>query len=327
MADLLARHAEALFWMARQMERAENLARILDVNETFSRDGQGSQNWETIVKLYADEERFAETGRALNAETVLHFYVLDTENPGSIVATIRMARENARALRPLISTEMWTQLNMFYSELRGLTKNAIAEPNLNRLCAFIKEACQTHTGITEGTYYRDSGWYFYQLGKLIERADQMTRLVDVKYHLLLPSPDYVGSPLDVSQWNAVLRSAAAYHAFRRINPSGMSPTRVSSFLLFNGDFPRSVSAAVADATATLTKLRFRFGLAVGEEAVKRLQFLDQWLTRETIEDVVARGLHETNDWIQSELIAVTSALHDAFFSQPPDGAESATPTA
>jgi len=311
--NLLARHAEAIFWTARQMERVENLARIIDVNETFSRDSHGTPSWDAIVKLYADEERFAATGRELTGANVLHFYILDPANPNSILSNVSLARENARALRPLISTEMWLQLNVFYTELRSLKRDVIAEPNLSRLCTRIKEACQTHTGITEGTYHRDSGWYFYQLGKSIERADQMTRLVDVKYHLLLPSPALVGSPFDVSQWNAVLRSAAGYHAFRRVHPRGMTPARIAGFLIFNGDFPRSVNAAVADTAAHLSKLRHRFGLAAGEEASRRLQYLTGWLTRESIDDVIARGLHETLDWIQGELASITHALSDAFF--------------
>ena len=223
MRDLLSRYAEAAFWMARYIERAENLARILDVNETFSRDSQGGQNWLSVLQLYDDQKRFFERHGEAGGEAVIRFYVLDRDNRGSIVSNVRMARENARALRPLISTEMWTHLNMFHNRLGELRPEDVTEHRLARLCTLVKESCQAHTGITEGTFHRDAGWDFYQMGRMIERADQTTRLLDVKYHLLLPSAADVGSPVDVSQWNALLRSASAYHAFRRVQPSGMDP--------------------------------------------------------------------------------------------------------
>jgi len=214
---LLARFADCIFWLARYVERAENLARILDVNETFSRDSHGGQNWRSIVQLNSDEERFFATHPAATAPSVVKFYVIDAANPNSIISAVRYARENARTLRPLISTEMWVQLNVFHNRLAGLSEADLMPGKLAALFGSIKEACQAHTGITEGTFFRDQGWYFYQLGRYIERADQTTRLLDIKYHLLLPSGTDVGSPTDVSQWNALLRSAAGYHAYRRLH--------------------------------------------------------------------------------------------------------------
>ena len=188
-----------MFWLARSMERAENLARILDVNETFSRDARGSQNWLSIVNLHADAEPFFKKHQAATANNVIHYYLLDPENHSSIYSCIKAARDNARTLRPLISTELWTQLNMFYAWGKALTPADVGRADLSRICAKIKDGCQLHTGILEVTLYRDEGWYFYQLGKLLERADQSTRLLDIKYHLLLPTATEVGSPLDISQ--------------------------------------------------------------------------------------------------------------------------------
>ena len=121
----------------------------------------------------------------------------------------------------------------FYRRLCKLKEADLAEPKLGELCRFIKESCQTHLGATGETWYRDEGWFFYKLGMNLERADQTTRLLDVKYEIILPSASDVGSPLDVSQWNAVLRSAAAYHAYRRVHPRGVSPDRVAGFLLLD----------------------------------------------------------------------------------------------
>lgn len=312
---LLARYAECIFWMARYMERAENLARILDVQETFARDSRGATNWGPIVQLFADERAFYSRYERATAENVVNFYTLDAENSNSLLSTLRMARENARTLRPWISTEMWTQINVFHNRVMELTPRDIAVPNLSRACTWIKEACQTHTGITDGTFYRDQGWYFYQLGKTLERADQTTRLLDIKYHTLLPSPLEVGSTLDVSQWTTVLRSAAGYHAFRRVYPRGMTPATVAGFMLFNESFPRSVVMCVRQIDALLGRLRSRYTLRLGSEAMERVDELQSALLSRTIDAVIRDGLHEYLDWIQAQLSGVTDEIGRAFFGQ------------
>jgi uncharacterized alpha-E superfamily protein len=270
---LLARYADCIFWLARYIERAENLARILDVNETFSRDSRGGQNWRSIVQLNSDEERFFAVHDTASVHSIVNFYVIDSDNSTSIVSAIHYARENARTLRPLISTEMWVQLNMFYNQLAALSAADLAPGNLATLFATIKEACQTHTGITEGTFFRDQGWYFYQLGRYIERADQTTRLLDIKYHLLLPSPSDVGSPVDVSQWNALLRSAAGYHAYRRLHAASTTPARVAGFMLLNTAFPRSVHHCVREAGRLLGEVKSRYALRHGNDAAEELDRL------------------------------------------------------
>jgi len=307
MNSLLSRYADALFWMARYVERAENLARILDVNETFSRDSRGGQNWQSILELYEDVPRFQQQHAQASADAVVHFYTLDERNPSSILSDLGSARENARAMRPLISTEMWTQLNIFFNRIRALGPAEVSEPRLARFCAQIKEGCQTHPGITEGTLYRDEGWCFYQLGKLIERADQTTRLLDTKYHLLLPGSDHAGSPVDVSRWNALLRSAAGYHAFRRVHPRGMSPIDVAGFLLFNEHFPRSVVACIADIHERLTELRSTYAVPGAIGAMGRLDDLRTLLSG-GINAAVAHGLHEYLDELQRHLSALADEI-------------------
>jgi uncharacterized alpha-E superfamily protein len=315
---LLARYADCIFWLARYIERAENLARILDVNETFSRDSRGGQNWHSIVQLNSDEERFFAAHSTASAHSVVSFYVIDRDNPNSIVSAIHFARENARTLRPLISTEMWTQLNVFYNRLAGLTQADLAPGNRAALFATIKEACQTHTGITEGTFFRDQGWYFYQIGRYIERADQTTRLLDIKYHLLLPSVSDIGSPTDVSQWNALLRSAAGYHAYRRLHAASTSPARVAGFLLLNQAFPRSVHHCMREVGRLLSEVKSRYALRHGNDAAEELDRLQTVLGTLDISTILGRGLHEFLDSIQRQLIAITRELSIAFFGFSPD---------
>ncbi len=312
-AQLLSRYAGSIFWLARQMERTENLARILDVTETFTRHARDEEGWLAVVRINADEARFFATHAAPTAQAVTHFYVLDRDNPTSIAATLAQARENARLLRPLISTEMWSQINIFHHRMRQLNAADIAPSHLSQLCADIKQACQTHTGITEGTFYRDAGWTFYMLGRHIERADQITRLVDIKYHMLLPSADAVGSALDVGQWHALLRAAAGYHAFRRKFPRDMTPAMVAGFLLLNHGFPRSLVHSVRLTQATLAQLRSSYRLRGADAALERLEDLSAVLTETSIDTLIARGLHEFLDWVQRELIGLHATIAARFW--------------
>jgi uncharacterized alpha-E superfamily protein len=234
---LLSRYAEALFWFARYMERVENLARVLDVTDTFVRHGADQSGWESVVRINADEKNFYKRYAAPNAQTVPQYYLLDRENPNSIASCLFSARENARTLRPLISTEMWGQLNVFHNKVRALSVADTQPSHLSGLCAFLKESCLTHAGITAATLYRDQGYSFYAIGKYIERGDQTSRLVDIKYHTLLPKVSDVGGALDISQWHALLRAASGYYAFRRVYPSEMTPALVAGFLLMNSAFP------------------------------------------------------------------------------------------
>ena len=313
MNNLLSRHAESIFWLARQVERANSTARILDVNESFSRNSRGEHDWQSVLRLYADEDNFRATGREPSADAVIHYYILDDKNPNSVLSNIRMARENARALRPLISTEMWVQLNGFHKRIAGLRRPDLRVEQLNRLCNYIKESCQTHSGITAETLYRDESWYFHQLGRAIERADQTTRLVDVKYQVLLPQPSDVGSPIDEAQWNTVLRSAAGFHAFRRVNPHSMSPANVVDFLVFDLRFPRSVAASVLIANEHLNGLRIKYGHRSKHGASRLLRKLAAELAEDNAAGLIARGLHEGLDGIQAELAEVTDALGQEFF--------------
>ncbi len=313
---LLARSAEALFWLARYVERAENLARILEVNDTFSRDRAGGQNWLSIVQLHADEAAFFARHRSADAASVLGFYVTDPANPSSLASAVRAARENARTLRPLISTEMWVQLNMFHSRIGVIGPADLAPGRLSPLFAWIKEACQLHTGIAEGTFYRDQGWYFYQLGRAIERADQTTRLLDIKYHVLLPGRHDPGSPVDVSQWNALLRSAAGYHAYRRLHPTGITPEQVAGFLLLNRRFPRSVYLCVREAELLLAELKARYGLPGGNAAAERLDGLRGLLSGVGIDEILIGGLHEFLDMVQQRLNLLGEDLAIGFFGYP-----------
>jgi uncharacterized alpha-E superfamily protein len=310
---LLSRSAECLFWLARYMERVENLARILEVTETFVRHGADQSGWRSVIQINADETRFLEKYEQPTAETVLRFYLTDRENPSSIAACLFAARENARTLRPMISTEMWSQINVFYNRARELMADEARPSDVTQICAFLKEGCQFHTGITEGTFFRDQGWAFYSIGKYLERGDQTSRLVDIKYHTLLPSPQDVGGPQDVNQWHALLRAAAGYYAFRRVYPSGMTPAAVAGFLLLNHSFPRSIVQSVHQIELYLTQLGSGYGLRGANVVLEQLDDLRGAVMGQTIEQILSRGLHEFLDWVQLQFISLAAAIGDSFW--------------
>ncbi len=311
---LLARYAEGLFWMARYVERVENMARLVDVTQTFESPGREAESWFALIRINADEEGFAKGGVAPTAEAVKRFYLLDRDNPTSVPASLEAARTNARTLRPLISTEMWSQLNGFHREMTDIDEAALQGDRLSRLCARLKEGVQTHTGITEGTFFRDQGWLFYQLGRLIERADQTTRLLDIRYHLLVPAGG--GEALrvaELTQWGGVLRGAAGYHAFRRVAPPGFKAADVVRFLLTDVHFPRSVALCVQQTEWILGRLRSRWGLRGTVAALERVEELRAGLTGRPVDTIIADGLHFFLDGVQRDLILLAGEIGTAFF--------------
>ncbi len=312
MAHLLARYAECTFWLARYMERVENTARILDISESFARDHNG-RNWMAVVQINADESRFFSKHPHADARAVHDFYLLDDTNPTSIPFGVRAARENARTIRSNISISMWRQLNTFYNRIRKVTSEDTRGPHTARLCDEIRSACHEYAGIVEGTIYRDEAWSFYALGRNLERADQLTRLLDIKYHLLLPQISAVGSAIDLSQWNALLRAATGYQAFRQVYSNRMTPVTVVGFLLLSGAFPRSLSFCLHQIDWYLGQMRIRYGLRGGALAGECVDEIRAALTENTPEMLIARGLHEFLDWCQIRLGFVADEISHAFF--------------
>ncbi|GAC1338215.1 MAG: alpha-E domain-containing protein [Acetobacteraceae bacterium] len=307
---LLTRDAEGLFWVARYLERVENLARLIDVTQTFESPGREAESWTALVAIFADHEGLKD--QEINAATVKHFYLLDANNPNSIPAALNLARTNARTLRPLISTEMWMQLNVFHRTVMAITPADLNGDALSRLCRVIKEGVQAHTGITEGTFFRDQGWHFYMLGRLVERADQMTRLLDIKYHLLVRGSEEERRRVELTQWNAVLRAAAGYHAFRRVAQAGFAPWDVVSFLLSDTSFARSVALCVRDLEWHLHQLRSRYGLRDAAAVLERVDELRLALGQGS-GFLQPNGLHEFLDHLQRDLSCVADEIGTAFF--------------
>jgi uncharacterized alpha-E superfamily protein len=316
LAKLLARFADCVFWTARYVERAISLARVLDVNQAYSQDAKGNRNWRSVLTFYADETRFAELYKQMSADAVIAFYATDPRNGSSIRSCLRQARENARTIRPLISTEMWSQLNALHRKMKPLKTSSVTSKTLSSFATLVKEGCQTHVGITMETFYRDEAYYFYMLGQQLKRADQTTRLLDVKFAQLRAGATEMGSATDVSQWNALLRAAAGFQAYRRRHPvTAMSPQSVAHFLLLNPMFPRSLLCAVNGANDALNSLRRESGLATGARAQKRLRAFQSALMDLDIDEIMARGMDEAMDWVQRELNEIGDLVTKEFFGR------------
>ena len=310
---LLSRHAESVFWLARYLERAESMARILEAHSSFQRGRPSNDSWAWIIALYSDQENFAKKYDEATAANVIAYYVTRLENPSSIQASIRAARENARALRPLISTDMWTQINDFYTRLLSLGEGDFSESRLSRSCDTIKRGCYAEIGVAESTLYRDESWPFFRLGQFIERADQTSRLLDVQFAQRAIGMTEITPEQQAGLWNALLRSASAYHSYRRAQSSGFEPADVARFLIFDTRLPRSISFCAGEIQRMVGQLRGEYRLRNAQRAFDRVQRFQTDLRKVPNNADLLTGLHSFNDWVQRELMELTTELGNAFF--------------
>jgi len=315
---MLSRVADSLYWMSRYVERVENLARFADVNWHMALDvpGDPSMQWMPLVAVTGDIKRFEKDYGKADRDSVIRFLVFDTDYPNSIISCLRSARENARAARQFITLEMWEQLNQMYLT----TKDAVSvhsPGDLNHeFFTNIIVDCQLFTGITDSTMSHEEGWNFMHLGRMMERADKTTRLLDVKYFILLPSMSYVGTPYDDLLWAAVLRSASAFEMYRKRHHQ-ITPERVVNFLVFDRDFPRAVRHCVVMADRALHSISDTPPGTFRNLAEKRLGKLKADLDFTELEDVMDSGLHQFLDGFQENLNEVGDAIFWTFFALRP----------
>ena len=312
MSDLLSRYAECLFWFGRYTERTACLARILEVQTSFNRGRTDSADWSWILTLYDDHAEFRERYDEVNAANVTLFYANDRENPGSIVFSIMAARENARTLRALISTDLWQQVNTFYNRFRALPPAALSEARLSATCHLVKEECYAQLGVAEATLYRDAGWRFFRLGVFVERADQMSRLLDVRFAQARGRAD-ADARGDFAYWSVLLRSAAAHQAFLRSSGGVRDPEQVARFLILDPALPRSLNYCIAEIDRIINELRTGFRLRQASRALERVEIIREMLTQAAHDEELLARLHAFNDSIQLQLIKLSGELASAFF--------------
>jgi uncharacterized alpha-E superfamily protein len=315
---MLSRVADSIYWMSRYVERAENVARFVNVNLLLSLDSpraSGAQ-WEPLVIITGDrapfEARFEEPSR----RNVLFFLTFDNENPNSIRSCIHLARENARSVREVISIEMWESINKTYHLINDAARVAGMPADLQGFYRRVIGESHLFRGVTDATMSHGQAWSFARLGRLLERADKTSRILDVKYFILLPEPSSVGTPFDSIQWVALLRSASALQMYRQKHRR-IDPGRVAEYLILDRDFPRSLHYCVVKAEETLHAITQAPRMTYGNPAEQKLGRLRADLDYAHIDEIISHGLHEYLDTFQTKLNAVGDAIFETFFAVKP----------
>ena len=289
---MLSSTADHLFWMARSIERAENTARMLDITYKMSLLKQATlepaQEWNAMLSISGLHFEFSERHKEINAANVIHFMTLDEANPASIYSSLKLARDNARAVRGSITSEMWETLNSTWIEMRKIAINGIPSDGVSAFFEWAKDRSHLSRGITYGTMLRDEGFRFIRLGTFLERADNTMRILDVKYHILLPSLEDVGGAADYYQWSALLRSVSAFETYRKVYRDVITPRRVAELMILRADMPRSLHACVEEIDIQIHALN-----GPRSEELQRLSGrLYSELKFGRIEEIMAEGLHE-----------------------------------
>ncbi len=289
---MLSRVADRIFWMSRQMERAENMARILGVTSNLvlfgTRDAQQQKNLLAPLSITETDEAFFRTHKKLTLPALLDFMALDEGNPSSIYSCLKWARENAHAVRWQITSEMWETLNATWLELKSFKKKDIVGADATRFFDWVKDRSHLFRGVTYGTIVRGEAFNFSRLGTFLERADNTARILDVKYHILLPRVEDVGGALDYYQWAALLRSVSAFETYRTLYRDQILPINVAQLLLLERKMPRSLVACFDQVTEALNRIDGQ-----NDQAAKRLAGeMHARLTHADIEEIFQSGLHE-----------------------------------
>lgn len=292
---MLSRTAENLFWLARYMERADTMARLLEVGYRMAlmpSAGEGYRNeWASLVAAAGSssgfEAKFGDAFRQRDVETWL-FY--DRENPSSVASCIETARQNGRAVRTALTGEMWDALNGAYLDLREIERKPRSDNMLPQLCDWTKRQAALLRGTTEGTHLQNDGYDFLNIGLYLERGDNTARLLDVKYYVLLPTTDMVGGSIDTYQWTTLLRALSAYRAFHWSYGGEYNPRKIAHFLILNRACPRSLLHCHDQAGAHLDRLARAYGATIS--AHDRMHASLEALSAAQVEDVIEEGLHE-----------------------------------
>jgi uncharacterized alpha-E superfamily protein len=309
---MLSRTADNLYWMSRYLERAENLARAMEVAYRMSMlpmPGTTRTEWLSAITVSGNSkgfiEKYGEDPAAATAANTVQYLALDVSHGGSIKACFQAARENARAVRDTITTEMWENINTAWLEIRDIDDKQLARMGLQGFCDYVKDRSHMFRGITAGTMLRDDAYLFTRVGTFIERADDTARILDVKYHVILPEGERVGGGTDFYQWVALLRSVSAFRLYRHVYRDTVQPWRVAELLILNPEMPRSLTFCMNEITAHLEGLATAYGQR--HECHRLAGKMTAKLRYDRIEDIFHTGLHEylTNFINGTEVLSTT----------------------
>jgi uncharacterized alpha-E superfamily protein len=307
---MLGRTANDLYWMARYVERAENMARLLEVGQRLSlltHDGSDSE-WRSTLRSAGCETGYAARHSTYEASSVIDYLLLDRDNPSSVCSCLDIARRNARAQRTAITREMWESLNGAWIELSSRARPNMRLNELPPLFDWIRERSALFRGAMPNTILRNDTYYFTQLGTFVERADNTARILDVKYYVLLPQNELVGGGVDSAQWTAIMRSVSAHRSFRWVYRDVFKPWHIAEFLMLSPEMPRSLRSCCAEISDALAGLAEHYGTRPRclDLAEATLRSLDEG----EMSNIFQSGLHEfltsfivSNNRLASEIAA------------------------
>jgi uncharacterized alpha-E superfamily protein len=311
---MLSRTAENLFWMARYVERAECLARLLDATYRLvslpQAYGATTNEWESALATAGCAAQFHAAHAAADEASVIQFLAFSPDNPSSIRNCFDIARANARAVRTALTSETWDAINSAWHEARRFQSRGMDRETIMRFLEFVKEASIRIDGSSYRTMLRNDAYWFTLLGALIERADATARILDVKYHVLLPQEEHVGGPLDFFQWSSILRSVSAFTSYHWVYRDNVKPWLVADLLILNGQMPRSLACCYRDMTACLDDLAAFYGRQ--GPAQRRARSIRSELANLKIEQIFQSGLHEFVTRFLKENSRVSDAVTEQY---------------
>lgn len=293
---MLGRTANDLYWLSRYLERAENMARLLEVGYRIAllpREGEGyNEEWRSTLQSAGCEVGYLTRYEAPTTRDVVNYLLFDADNPSSIRSCLGLARRNGRAQRTALTREMWESLNSAYIEFQAIRPADITSDRLPELLDWVKSRSATYRGALLNTILRNDTYHFSQLGTFLERADNTARIIDVKYFVLLPSTEMIGSSVDNVQWASILRSVSAHRSYRWVYKDSYRPWKIADFLILNPEMPRSLAACYVEIEGALAGLDRFYGEArsPGPDATARESLA--LLGRNRMDEIFQGGLHE-----------------------------------
>lgn len=313
---MLGKTAGGLFWMFRYLERSENTARLVDAGFriALTRSAHAEDEWASIIDAASARQAFLEAGGKFEGPSVINFLLRDRSNPSSVISVTESARNNARLVRTALTREVWEAVNETWIALKDLLARPVRETELPEVLATIRKQSALVRGAMVGTMLRNDIYNFARMGTFIERADNIARILDVKYYVLLPSVQLVGSTLDNVQWETILRAASAERAFRWLYGGEVRPATIAEFLILDGRMPRSLLYCLRKASANIGHLCADY--RIRPPSLAHALAMRDSLENLSIERIIDSGLHEfLTGFIQSNNMLASRIEHDFRFNE------------
>ena len=311
---MLGRTAQNLFWLSRYIERAENMARLLEVGYRMSltsrREGSASEHLLSMLQAAEMDEQFAQKHKQADVASVSQFMLFDETNYSSVRSCLLAARTNARSVRTALTTDMWESLNTAWLEFAAIDPRDVTGSRLVELLQWVKQVSHRYRGALLSTFLRDDGYAFSQIGNFVERADNTARILDMKYYVLLPRADLIGGDVDIQQWTLILRAASAHRSYRHVYHDRYKARNIADYLILRPEMPRSLIFCVSWINRTLDMLEEIYGgKTAGHVAAAEVT---EMLEDNSMDRIFSYGLHEYLTEFIARNNKITEAIAESY---------------